>query len=94
MFNRCDAIVTNTVDLLGTTPAHAFGQINQRNIEFILEERGIGARAAGTDITLVEDYRVESFFCQALRGECARDAGTQDDYIAAQILLQCWINAQ
>ena len=25
MFDRCDAIVTNTVDLLGTTPAHAFG---------------------------------------------------------------------
>ena len=67
---------------------------DKRNIEFILEERGVGAGAAGTNVPLVDHYDVESFFGEAVRDECPSDSCTHDDNIALEILLKCWINAQ
>ena len=94
MFDRCDAVVANTVDLLGIGPADALRQIEERSIEFILEERGVGAGTAGTNVSFVDHYDVESFCGQAVRDECSGDSRTQDDNIALQILLERWINAQ
>jgi hypothetical protein len=94
MFDRCDAVVTNTIDLLGIGPANALRQIDERSIEFILEERSVGAGTAGTNVSLVDDDYIESFVGEGVRDEGPGDSCTQNDNIALQILPERGINAQ
>ena len=63
-------------------------QLAQRNINFVLEQRGARARTAGSDVALVDKQRLHAGFRQMHRHQRPGDPATDDDRVAGCIALQ------
>ena len=95
MFDRCDAIVANTVDLLGTDSGPCVCVKSTSEISSSYWRSAVLALVLPAQTSRLSRTTVSNpSSCEALRDECPVMPAPRDDYIAAQILLQCWINAQ